>query len=182
MSPLLSKKRSHHESSEPPEPMRELTSPQFTIVNAIPDKNHHKEQKHPKHHRYLLRRKILMFRTPDADADVDDSDDDDDFRGKQRQFEFQWQLRSTSRYKWVWRSGHWRTWHWNLRRRRIRYDAQEVMSFCCRIWQHVNTRLTLSLPSSCRVSPTVYQIHLTKVPRNCPFLLERPWIDSMPPN
>lgn len=93
MSPLLSKKRSHHESSEPPEPMRELTSPQFTIVNAIPDKNHHKEQKHPKHHRYLLRRKILMFRTPDADADVDDSDDDDDFRGKQRQFEFQWQLR-----------------------------------------------------------------------------------------
>ena len=95
--------------------MRELTSPQFAIANAILPANYHHEerQQHPHlENLYVMCRRerippnaivdieteffsgrmILMFRTPDADADADDGDDDY-FRGTQRRFEFQWQLR-----------------------------------------------------------------------------------------
>jgi hypothetical protein len=138
-----------------------------------------------------------MFRTPDADADVDDGDDDDDFRGKQRQFEFQWQLRLKKLVPgdvYVGMEVN-KPIQMGLTQRAL---ANVALKFTKKTNQvrcaggnefllpNLATRQhpphSLSLPSSCRVSPTVYQIHLTKVPRDCPFLLERPWIDSMPPN
>jgi hypothetical protein len=201
MSPLLSKKRSHHESSEPPKPMRELMSPQFAIVNAIPAKNHNEEQQHPHlENLYVMCRrerippnaididiysgwKILIIRTPDDDEDADDGDDDDYFRGKQRQFEFQWQLRLKKLVPGDVYVG-------------MEVDEPIQMGLMQRALANVALKFTkktkqvrctggnetLSLPSSCRVSPTVYQIQLTKVSRDCPFLLKHPWIDSMPPN